>query len=186
MAYAGPLADSDAPANGPINVRQIRANLASAGWLYCDGASLPCGDYRELFGVIGLAHGGSDGRFNLPDLRGRFVRGVNSDALIDPTAEPPQPRDPGKSARTASQSGGNTGNRVGSVQRDAFQGHEHKYVAVMEMGTAEPGPEPAYAPNPVAQVTTDDVPDTQDDGKPRTAQETRPINIYLNYIIRFR
>ncbi|MFG2049527.1 phage tail protein [Micromonospora sp. NPDC048935] len=47
------------------------------GWLYCAGAELDEADYRALHAVIGGNHGSGNGRFRLPDLRGRFTRGVD-------------------------------------------------------------------------------------------------------------
>jgi microcystin-dependent protein len=48
-------------------------NFAPAGWLPCDGRSVPISDYDLLFNYLGTIYGG-DGvsYFNLPDLRGRF------------------------------------------------------------------------------------------------------------------
>ena len=87
-----------------------------AGWMLCDGRELSRTDFPKLFEKIGTAWGSSSAdRFNLPDLRGRFLRGVAGDSQ----------RDPESSARTASRPGGNTGNAVGSVQEDALQQHRH-------------------------------------------------------------
>lgn len=47
---------------------------APAGWLMCDGRSLPTSTYPELFSAIKYAYGGSGANFNLPDYRGRFAR----------------------------------------------------------------------------------------------------------------
>lgn len=47
---------------------------APAGWLMCDGRSLPTATYPDLFAAIGYAYGGSGANFNLPDYRGRFAR----------------------------------------------------------------------------------------------------------------
>lgn len=64
---------------------------APAGWLVCDGRDYAAAEYAELHGVVGEmyneganASGGkwSDpgaGRFRVPDLRGRFVVGLNSE-----------------------------------------------------------------------------------------------------------
>ncbi|TMJ01415.1 MAG: phage tail protein [Alphaproteobacteria bacterium] len=47
-------------------------NFAPAGWMTCQGQSLPISEYETLFNLIGTTYGG-DGQatFNLPDLRGR-------------------------------------------------------------------------------------------------------------------
>lgn len=46
-----------------------------AGWLLCDGRSLPTASNVALFNKIGYAHGGSGANFNLPDFRGRSPMG---------------------------------------------------------------------------------------------------------------
>jgi microcystin-dependent protein len=49
------------------------------GWLICDGTSYLRTDYPLLFRVIGARYGSADGtHFNVPDLRGRHVLGVDS------------------------------------------------------------------------------------------------------------
>lgn len=83
---------------------------APAGWLLCDGTSLSRTTYANLFDAIGTAHGSVDANsFSLPDLRGRFLRGVDGGAA----------RDPDRASRTAAATGGNTGDAVGSVQGTA-------------------------------------------------------------------
>lgn len=86
------------------------------GWLLCDGSAISRTAYGGLFSFIGSNWGNGDGSttFNLPDLRGRFLRGVDGSAN----------RDPDKTTRTAANPGGNTGNNVGSVETDDA-GHNH-------------------------------------------------------------
>lgn len=47
------------------------------GWFECDGAAKSRTDYLALFGLIGTSYGVGNGSssFNLPDLRGEFIRG---------------------------------------------------------------------------------------------------------------
>ncbi|MFC3944460.1 tail fiber protein [Pseudomonas gingeri] len=179
VPYAGPLASSDS--GDGVNLDQIRTNLARAGWLFCNGASLNRQDYPELFGVIGQAYGYKDAdHFNLPDLRGRFIRGVSADSSTDPD----------KDSRKASSSDGKgaVGNRVGTLQADAFQGHEHHYTALVQKGPPAVGEgTPGWILDPAPKTTADIVEDTSPDyDTPRTAKETRPVNLYLNHIIRYR
>lgn len=51
------------------------ANTAPAGYLKANGASVSTTTYANLFAAIGYTYGGSGGSFNLPDLRGEFLRG---------------------------------------------------------------------------------------------------------------
>lgn len=53
--------------------------VAPEGWLMCYGQSLLRDEYPELFAVIGTTYGAADSaHFNLPDLRGRVVAGVDN------------------------------------------------------------------------------------------------------------
>lgn len=87
------------------------------GYLYCDGSPVSRTTYADLFAALGTSFGAGDGAttFNLPDLRGRFVRGQD-----DGTG-----RDPDASSRVAIQSGGNTGDAVGTLQSGQIQSHQH-------------------------------------------------------------
>jgi microcystin-dependent protein len=180
LPYAGALANSENKTTGPapVNVAQIRANLASAGWLFCDGATLSIAAYSLLHGVIGTAFGGDASNFCLPDLRGRFIRGVSG------TFDNGEVRDPDISSRTASAAGGNAGNLVGSLQTDAFQGHEHDYNGISAAAPPTLGPGDAPTDGVITQVTSSEVTQSPD-GDPRVSSETRPLNLSLNYIIRY-
>jgi microcystin-dependent protein len=97
-------------------------NAIPSGWLLCDGRAVRSSEFTRLFQTIGTAWGsGIDDDdattdFNLPDLRGRFLRGVDGGAGLDPNAN----------VRLANTAGGNTGNQVGSFQGDAFKTHRHR------------------------------------------------------------
>ena len=153
LAYGG-LVDGNA-----------RGRLEGQGWLICDGEELSRDDYSELYEVIGGSFGDGDNvnTFNLPDLRGRFVRGVDNGAGRDPDAN----------SRGASAEGGNTGDKVGSAQGDAFKSHEHQYTAHGNTNAVEPYNYPgAGGGNPKKK--------TEATG----GKETRPKNIYVNWIIK--
>lgn len=84
---------------------------APDGWLLCNGSAISRTTYAALFEAISTAHGTGDGSttFNLPDYRGRFLRGRDGGAA----------RDPNVATRTASGTGGNTGDNVGSIEGQA-------------------------------------------------------------------
>lgn len=64
-------------------------NITPAGTLYCDGSAVSRTTYTELFSAIGTTYGAGDGSttFNLPDLRGQFVRGTGGSAAALGTAQ---------------------------------------------------------------------------------------------------
>lgn len=51
------------------------AVLEASGWMLCDGRSLACSQYPELFAVLGYVYGGADDCFNIPDYRGCLLGG---------------------------------------------------------------------------------------------------------------
>ena len=53
---------------------------ATNRWLICDGSAISRTTYSDLFLVVGTTWGVGDGSstFNLPDLRGEFLRGVDN------------------------------------------------------------------------------------------------------------
>jgi microcystin-dependent protein len=53
-------------------IRMFAGNFAPAGWMLCQGQTLPISENEVLFQLIGTTYGG-DGEttFNLPDLQGR-------------------------------------------------------------------------------------------------------------------
>lgn len=55
------------------------------GWLVCDGSAISRTEYADLFATIGTlwGHGDEVSTFNLPDLRGEFVRGFDDGRGVD-------------------------------------------------------------------------------------------------------
>ncbi len=165
MAYGGDLGEAS-----------VKERLSRQGWLLCDGAELAIAEHADLYAAVGTAFGGDKdaGRFRLPDLRGRFLRGVNGDAANG---------DPDAAARTAMAPGGYVGNRVGSVQDDAFQGHHHATNSINNAregnwgggAGSKPRGDAAWVGNPAADGVH---------GNPRISGETRPRNVYVHWIIK--
>jgi len=61
-------------------VMPFAGSSAPAGWLLCYGQAVSRTQYGELFAVVSTTYGVGDGSttFNLPDLRGRVVAGVDN------------------------------------------------------------------------------------------------------------
>ena len=142
------------------------------GYLFCDGASYPqTGAYNNLYLVIGTNFGGTDVAFNVPDLRGMFVRGVTNTSTNDPDVI----------ARYAAP-GGNSGNNVGSIQKDELKSHNHITDADSKLpwmrntqnntNSVDGGGNVNYDPQPLPII-------------PAGGHETRPKNVYVNYIIKY-
>lgn len=132
------------------------------GFLLCDGSAVSRSTYANLFSVIGTANGIGDGAstFNLPDMRGQFPRGVSGASGNDPDA----------SARLAV-NGGNAGNAVGSIQPDQFLSHTHSVGIDSGPGATTIGS--GGTPSAGTVMTT-----------ASGGNETRPKNVYVNFIIK--
>jgi microcystin-dependent protein len=155
IAYAGPV---DAAS---------RAVLAAAGWQVCDGAALGRVKYANLYKVIGDIHGRGDAvsTFNLPDYRGRFLRGVSDGSGRDPEVDRRDPAAPG----------GLSGDNVGSVQGDQFAMHTHGTVQMI-------------ADNSIDGVDSVTIHSGEHHNEPRETGgagglETRPKNAYVHWLI---
>ena len=164
-------------------VFQFAGTTAPYGYLICDGSAISRADYPDLFLAIGTAHGSGNGSttFNLPDYRGRFIRGYDGSAGVDPD----------KASRTAMASGGNTGNAIGSVQGDAMQGHYHRFYGTnYKYGAASAlsgdGIDSAYGSANTLSVGGEarDLKTDGTNGTPRTSSESRPKNATANFIIK--
>ena len=66
-------------------VMYFAGQTAPAGWLKANGAAVSRTAYAALFAAIGTTYGAGDGSttFNLPDLRGEFMRGWDDGRGID-------------------------------------------------------------------------------------------------------
>lgn len=94
----------------PGSILCYGGTVAPSGYFICDGSAIDRTLYSTLFGIIGIIYGAGDGitTFNIPDLRGVFIRGLDSGRGIDPS-------------RT-----------IGSQQAYAFQQHNHGGVTQPE------------------------------------------------------
>jgi microcystin-dependent protein len=63
----------------------IAVATVPSGYLECDGAAVSRTTYAALFAVIGVNYGAGNGSstFNIPDLRGEFVRGYDHGRGVD-------------------------------------------------------------------------------------------------------
>lgn len=70
-------------ADAPIGcIQAFGGATAPAGWMLCQGQALSRTTYSALFKVIGTSFGAGNGSttFNIPDLRGEFLRGAGTNS----------------------------------------------------------------------------------------------------------
>jgi len=155
----------------PGTVVAYMGTTAPAGWLLCNGASVSRTTYASLYAVIGNASGSADtNSFNVPDFRGRFLRGWDNNTG----------RDPDRFSRTAMATGGNINDAIGSIQGDQLESHNHHIARTVVDWNADAGFD-----HRSLTATTDDGHWTGQNTEFTGGNETRPINAYVNYIIKF-
>ncbi len=85
------------------SVHAFATETPPTGWIKCDGTAISRNQYARLFQRIGDRFGTGDGTttFNVPDLRGEFIRGWDDGRGVD------------------------SGRTLGSAQGDLFESHTH-------------------------------------------------------------
>jgi microcystin-dependent protein len=134
------------------------ASTPPADYLECNGAAVSRTAYAWLYGKIGTAYGAGDGSttFNLPDMRGEFVRGWDNGRGVD------------------------AGRSIGSAQGHQMQTHAHGFnnygLKTFQDGTSGG----AMATGPAGTSKFTDLQTGTNGG------ETRPRNVTMMYCIRYR
>ena len=99
------------------------------GWQVCEGTSVSRTDvnYVELFAAIGTQWGAANATsFNLPDLRGMFLRGKDGGRGADDD----------RNSRSTAAFGGATGDAVGTYEAHSVQSHGHSFSGSGSTGNA--------------------------------------------------
>ena len=170
---------------------------APYGYLVCDGSAVSRSEYPALFVSLGSGtlHGVGDGSttFNLPDYRGKFMRGLDGTAGNDPD----------KATRTHPKTGAVVGNVVGSTQGHLNEQHTHVQDAHRHMGVVNTNDLTnsidtsrswafnktsgswgyqggSSASEPDSSRTSAIAPTNQNSG----GNESRPKNVNVNYIVK--
>lgn len=143
------------------------------GWLLCDGSAVSRTTYARLFAAIGTVYGVGDGSttFNLPDLRGEFLRALDNGRGVD------------------------TGRTLGSAQTDALQLIPPGSAGNLLRKQGAQPPSGSFASQGIATTFQAQPGSTgyifQEEGitflipsSVRTDSETRARNVAMNFIIK--
>lgn len=155
------------------------ATTPPSGWLLCDGSAISRTTYSALYSIVSTTWGQGDANttFNLPDLRGRFLRGVNGSATLPGTSTLVDPDADARINLSPDISGGATGNDVGSYQSDELRSHTHDITLpqaglVINYGSQDNALHGALPTKTYSTLATGGI-------------ETRPQNAYVNFIIKY-
>lgn len=175
---------------GDASKQAVKDKLLKQGWLVCDGAAYKKAEFGDLYEAIEQLFGdggfvdtppgqwvkSSGMDFNVPDMRGRFIRGVNSGFTN---------RDSDATLRQKWRSGTaypsvfDAGDVVGSLQDDAFKTHKHELSNTVHVHNRSFDGS-RWGANTLQNSGDVWVSDTKVTGD----RETRPKNISMYWIIK--
>ena len=184
----------------PGSIMPYGGITAPPGWVLCDGAQYDSGDpaFAKVFAAIGNSFGGTDPLFNVPDLRGQFLRGVDAGRGADPDAAQRVGGDVVGSTQGSAIVG-----LAGSTSTNGSHAHAEFYSQVLgcpggqdcAIGTGGGGSATlpiGYFPSNFANIFPYFPPVAGDHAHSvfvsptsgATSSETRPKNVAVNYIIK--
>lgn len=145
-------------ATRPGTVIMHASSTTPGGYLSCNGAAVSRTTYLALFTAIGTAFGVGNGSttFNLPDLRGEFVRGWDAGRGVD------------------------SGRAFASFQNHLLQDHTHSYQTPNQASDLDRGTQSSAVSIDNLVFSTTGGPNSGSHGV-----ETRPRNIALQFCIKF-
>jgi len=184
MAAAAPIITKRAKIQNEIQqanstpigaIMPYAGSTAPSGWLFCNGQAISrTGDYAGLFSAINTTYGAGNGTttFNVPDLRGIFIRGA------------------GTSGKYKDYNGNYYSSNLGTYQYDAIKNIWGHFFG-RSLGSSDGGFTTTYYTagqgywggvnnDPIYYITFDASLITR-----TTSSETRPANLALNHIIKY-
>ena len=151
----------------PVQIAGLQVPIASIhafatqtvpdGYLICDGSEVSRADYADLYAALGTVWGEGDGTttFNIPDLRGEFLRGFDADRGVD------------------------DGREFGTNQADDFKAHDHVSIGRSFNKGAPYTTIGEYGIWPNGNVDPNHYRTSEEGGA-----ETRPRNVAVTYAIK--
>lgn len=179
----------------PGSIMPFAGATAPTGWLMCNGQALSSATYPSLFSVLGTTWGnGSSGinagggtNFNVPDLRGEFLRGQDNGRGVDSgrtlgSAQGGATKLPATAFTGTTNSAGAHTHAVKTSNVDYADPHGHGSATALDRVSA-----PGIPSGPGGDA------DTQSAGAHTHTisingggdSETRPRNVSVNYIIKY-
>ena len=129
------------------------------GYLLCHGDSVSKSEYNALFTAIGISFGDNGSMFDLPDYRGMFLRGAETDGTRD----------------------------VNTRQEDTFEEHKHTLkfnkIDIGKFGNQKE--EVVNFDNQDKSVTTQSTGGEVEEDENETETETRPVNWSVHFLIKY-
>ena len=164
------------------SVHIMATTTAPSGYLKCNGAAVSRTTYADLFAIIGTTWGEGDGSstFNVPDLRGEFVRGWADNSSVDS----------GRSFASSQSSANLQHNHTATATSTVTDpGHNHVYIDQQahnegyrpwKAGDNDCGQRNKNTSNAFTGISVSTSVSVANDG----GSEARPRNIAMMYVIK--
>ena len=168
------------------SVHLMATTTAPSGYLKCNGAAVSRTTESALFAIIGTTWGEGDGSttFNLPDLRGEFVRGWADNGSVDSGRSfASSQSDQNKQHNHGVTDGGHNHsiNDPGHIHQVQYSNSDSGDGVIEESGTGLSGQEPTLSATTGITINnaTTGISINNDGGS-----EARPRNIAMMYVIK--
>ena len=166
------------------SVHMMATTTAPSGYLKCNGAAVSRTTYADLFTIIGTTHGAGDGSstFNVPDLRGEFVRGWDDSRGVDSGRSfgSSQSDQNAQHNHTATATSTSTVNDPGHIHQVQYSNSDSGDGVIEESGTGLSGQEPTLSATTGITVSTSTSVSIANQG----GSEARPRNVAMMYVIK--
>lgn len=173
----GAIQTSDVDAMFVGVVVPFPVTVPPSGWLFCHGQAVSRVTYARLFALLGLTWGAGDGSttFNLPDLRGMFVRGWDNGRGVDTgrVFASQQSDDLGPHSHSGVTSSAGSHQHNAAVETNFTAGNDLASGAGYGQGTGS------------VQTTLNGAHTHTLIVNPSGGDETRPRNVAMNFCIKF-
>ena len=168
------------------SVHMMATTTAPSGYLKCNGAAVSRTTFADLFAIIGTTHGEGDGSstFNVPDLRGEFVRGWDDGRGVDSGrsfASSQSSQNLQHNHGVTDPGHGHSINDPGHIHQVAYSNSDSGDGVIEESGTGFNGFEPTETATTGITINNASTGiSTQNHG----GSEARPRNIAMMYVIK--
>ena len=166
------------------SVHLMATTTAPSGYLKCNGAAVSRTTYADLFAIVGTTWGEGDGSstFNVPDLRGEFVRGWDDSRGVDSSRSFASSQSSAnlQHNHTATATSTSSVTDPGHFHNVAYSNSDSGDGVIEESGVGLSGYEPTETATTGITVSTSTSVSVANDG----GSEARPRNIAMMYVIK--
>ena len=168
----------------------IAVATVPSDYLECNGAAVSRTTYAALFAVIGTAYGAGNGSstFNVPDLRGEFIRGFDNGKGTDSGRSIASSQTSQMQQHNHAVSASSSVSDPGHIHQVAYTNSHSGDGVIEESGTGLSGYEPTESATTGISVSTSisqsNRGGTENTESATSSPENRPRNIAMMYVIK--